>query len=240
MKIIFIHHSTGAGFIRYGNIRQNLKQKLPEVEFFDHGYNLNFPKNFQTKFYPYLAGLSDSKGSAMHIDYQIPDDNTNPDGLFKLFTLNPKEDNALSKILKYDMIIFKSCFPVTKITSDKMLEDYKHYYEEMKSVFANHPEKTFLALTPLPLRSELTKPEFASRAKTFANWLVNEFPKNSNTTFALDIFDLLSESEVDSKFENTLKREYCKTLPFDSHPNKSGSKIAGEAIVEKVINIINS
>ncbi|MCA9382354.1 hypothetical protein KC660_03035, partial [Candidatus Dojkabacteria bacterium] len=224
-----------AGFIRYGRIRENLRLKLPEAEFFDHGYNLGFQKKIQTKFSPYLAGFSDSDGNAMNFDYQIPDDNTNPDGYFKLFTQDPNEDNALSKILKYDMIIFKSCFPVTKITSDQMLNDYKHYFEEIKKVFLNYPEKTFLALTPPPLRSELTKPEYAARARIFSNWLVNEFPKNLNNTFALDVFDLLAEKS-NPKFINTLKRDFCKTLPFDSHPNREGSKMAGEELVEKVRN----
>lgn len=78
-NILFIHHSVGENLIRDGSIREILTEE--GFDFWDHGYN-------NSKF-----GLRNEKGNPAGC-YWIPEDNTNPDGLAALFSLEPDSDNV--------------------------------------------------------------------------------------------------------------------------------------------------
>jgi len=140
-NILFIHHSVGHGLIRDGSVREILGEA--SVDFWDHGYN---DRN---------SGLINEKGDPAGC-YWIPDNNTNPDGFANLFSLNPDGDNAFNKILNYhDIILFKSCFPASKITGNNRLKDlanpkrrslynYKRHYLNIRKTVDRYPGKFFL------------------------------------------------------------------------------------------------
>ncbi len=44
IKVLFIHHSTGGLLLFFGRVRKILKEKNPNIELWDHGYNLYSPK----------------------------------------------------------------------------------------------------------------------------------------------------------------------------------------------------
>jgi hypothetical protein len=217
-KVIFLHHSTGANLIKEGVLRDFLKLRLPDVEFWDHGYNL-FPFNIALFHH---TGLTDAKGKLTGTSYDVPNNNTNPDGFENIFSqlVTTKPKNTFSHLIGYDVIVLKSCYPVTKIKSDKQLEDYKKSYLKIRKRIDQFPNKLFVLFTPPPLRAALTKPEYAKRAKEFADWLNSkEYLEKRINLRVFNFFDLLINKET-----NTLKPEYCKVFPWDSHPNKKANR----------------
>ena len=98
-KIIFLHHSTGRLLLLLGRVRNLLKTKNEEVginyELWDHDYN--------------RMGLTGPTGKRLNVSFEIPQDNTDPDGLDVLFAqeVHNHADNALSYLLKFNVAIFK-------------------------------------------------------------------------------------------------------------------------------------
>jgi len=233
-RLLFIHHSTGGNLIHQGQLREILYAKTNELQFWDHGYNLNkylliSILNIIGNKLTFHTGLSDANGKLTGKDFNIQLSNNNPGDFAKIFGENPKKDITLSKILEFDIIAFKNCFPATKIDTDEKLESYKNYYLGMGVYFSQYPEKVFIAFTPPPLRKEVSKPEYAKRAQVFAKWLTTEWEKPSNT-YVFDFFSLLAD---DCGF---LKQDYCSFLPIDSHPNKKANEEIAPVFVDFLIN----
>jgi hypothetical protein len=214
-KIIFLHHSTGANLIAQGGVRERLTAL--GYEFYDHGYNAD--------------GLALADGSPTGTNFDIPDDNTNPDGFNVLFAqpVHTPPDNAFSHLLQYDVIAFKSCFPVSDIQSDEQLEEYKTYYRNIRAVMDQHRDKIFIVVTPPPLVPSATVPEVAARARAFANWLKSsEYLSGHPNVFTFDFFNLLADPAT-----NMLRSAYIGS-PDDSHPNEQANQIIGPQFADFV------
>ena len=69
VQIIFMHHSTGAGVMNDGGVRESLTNL--GYDFWDHDYN--------------EWGLSGPTGDNLGVNWNVPDDNTDPDGWFAIF-----------------------------------------------------------------------------------------------------------------------------------------------------------
>jgi hypothetical protein len=218
-KILFLHHSTGADLIKYGRVREGLSKAAAQIELWDHGYEPTTGNWVQRLFQPYIFGLRDGHGELRSETFHIPDDNTNPDGLARLFSLDSGEDTALRQILAFDIIIFKSCFPVTRISTDADLDRYKSCYLNIRECIRKHPDRLFIPMSPPPLRSSLTTKSCAARARMFASWLMSsDFRSSIENLIPYDYFDALAANAGD-RYPNVLRPEYCRPLWFDSHPN---------------------
>ncbi|HEX2906462.1 MAG TPA: hypothetical protein VHO69_06345, partial [Phototrophicaceae bacterium] len=158
-RIIFMHHSTGGALVGEGNVRERLTTL--GYEFWDHGYNGD--------------GLTNAQGQATGINWDMPNDNTDPDGWYNIFNqpVHSPADNTLSHMLEYDVIIFKSCFPASNIGSDEALQQYKDYFLSIRNVIDAHPDKIFIPLTTPPLVPNATNSEAAARARQWANYLTS-------------------------------------------------------------------
>ncbi len=224
IKLLFIHHSTGANLIAQGNLRKLLKEKSPNIEFWDHSYNLLPLWQITARVIPYYTGLCDKDGKLTGTDYKIKITNTDPQGYADLFS------QEISWLAEYDIIMFKSCFPVTKIETDEQLQHYKDRYLKIRESIDKLPNKKFFLFTPPPLRAEMTKPEYAQRARNFANWLKSiEYLGERKNMVTFDFFDFLADKD------NFLKKDYCPLIPFDSHPNKR----ANQEVAKELVNFIN-
>lgn len=69
-NVLFIHHSTGHNLIVQGKVREQLT--AAGYAFWDHDYN--------------PTGLTRPDGTRTGYSYNIPRDNTDPDGLAELFS----------------------------------------------------------------------------------------------------------------------------------------------------------
>ena len=230
-NVIFLHHSTGRNLIEEGKIRQMLTEK--GYSFWDHDYN--------------FIGLTRPNDSKTKTCYDIPDDtlgtrgsgNTDPEGLAILFKqpVNSAPDNAFSRLLQHEVVIFKSCFPNSAIKNEQMLEQYKKWFLEIRDVIDKHPDKIFIPFTLPPLHPLKTNPEEAKRARAWANWLKStDFLDGHPNICVCDFFDYLADSS-----SNMLKKEFQRNPnKGDSHPNELANRKIAPIFVEYIDNYIKS
>jgi hypothetical protein len=233
-KIIFLHHSTGRLLIQLGGIRKLLhaKNKIEgaNYEFWDHDYN--------------KIGLSGPLGNRLKISLEIPNDNTDPNGLDDIFSqpVHSPADNALSNMVLFNVVITKSCFPNSAIKTEAQLDRYKFHYSHIRETISRFPNIMFILLTQPPLipkpfpgypDSASTNIEDALRARKFSNWMKsNDFKNGSSNIFVFDLFDLLAEPETATKNANMLRHGYRSFLGFDSHPNYRANRVIAPIFVE--------
>ncbi len=220
-NVIFLHHSVGRYLIGQGEVRARLS--AAGYRFWDHDYN--------------YIGITDPEGALTGYSYGIPDDNTNPDGLAALFA-QPLHDlplNAFSGLMQHEVILFKSCFPVSNIRSDEQLEQYKRWYLAMREVMDAHPDHLFIVLTPPPLVPSATTPEAAARARAFADWLQSaEYLEGHPNVATFDLFGALAEDDPASPEVNMLRADYRRNEE-DSHPNETANREVGPRLADFII-----
>lgn len=224
-NVIFLHHSTGRNLIRQGGVRERLT--AAGFQFWDHDYN--------------YEGLIRPDGTRTGYSYGIPDDNTDPDGLAQLFSQRfcPWPVNAFSGLMQHEVIAFKSCFPVSRITSDEQLAQYKTYYHQIREVMDRHPNRIFIVVTPPPLNPATTDAETAARARAFANWLKSdEFMAGHPNVFTFDFFDLLAEGDPAAPDFNMLQVAYREGE--DSHPNQLANQAIGPLFADFIVEAVQA
>jgi hypothetical protein len=220
-NVIFLHHSTGKNLIEQGGVRELFTEA--GFDFWDHDYN--FP------------GLRRPDGSETGYSYRIPDDNTDPDGLANIFAqrVHALPLNALSGLLQHEVIVFKSCFPASDITSDEQLEQYKSWYLGIRDVMDQYPDHVFVVMSPPPLNPAATTPEAAARARAFADWLTSdEYLDGHPNVYTFDFFGYLAEDDSTSPEVNMLKAEY-RPDGEDSHPNQVANMTVGPVFAKAVM-----
>jgi hypothetical protein len=222
-NIIFLHHSVGQNMIAQGSVRELLAQE--GYRFWDHDYN--------------WPGLSDAAGKLVGYNYNIPGDNTDPDGLIGIFS-QPLFDlplNTLSGLMQHEVIAFKSCFPASAIASDEQLAQHQAWYLEIRNFMDQHPEKMFLVITQPPLNPAETSAGAATRARAFANWLKSDmFLGERRNVATFDLFDLLAENNLQAADANMLRQDYRQG--GDSHPTQAANAIVGPQFAEFIINAV--
>jgi hypothetical protein len=226
-NVIFLHHSTGHNLIHQGQVRERLTEA--GYEFWDHDYN--------------RPGLTRPDGTSAGYSYSIPNDNTDPDGLARIFSQHPYSwpRNAFSGLMQHEVIVFKSCFPVSDITSQAKLEQYKRYYLDIRDVVDQHPDRIFIVLSPPPLVPEHTTPEIAARARAFANWLKSdEYLDGHANLLTFDFFELLAGDDASAPDYNMLRSEYRRGHEGDSHPNPLANETIGPQFAEFIDNAVQS
>jgi hypothetical protein len=213
-RIIFMHHSTGLGVIQDGELRERFTEL--GYEFWDHDYN--------------DIGLTDSDGHSTGISWDVPGDNTDPDGWAAIFEqpYTAPPTNTLSHMLGFDIIIFKSCFPSSHIVDDGQLEQYRDYYLGIRDVIDQHPDKIFVAWTTPPLVPNETTPAAAANAQRWAEYLTSEeYLEGHPNLFVFDVHSIWADDE------GFLKAEYRQD-EWDSHPNALANRTAAPLLVELV------
>jgi hypothetical protein len=220
-NIIFLHHSTGNNLIEQGGVREKFSQA--GYDFWDHGYN--------------YQGLRGPTGRYTGYSYSVPNDNTDPDGLARIFAqrIFDLPLNTLSGLLQHEVIIFKSCFaPANNITTDQQLEQYKSWYLGLRNVMDQHPDKVFIVVTDPPLNPAETNFQEAARARAFADWLKSDaYLSGHPNVLAFDLFNYLAEDQPTSPDYNMLREAYREDA--DSHPNRIANETVGSLFVTFVI-----
>lgn len=224
-NVVFLHHSVGYNMIDQGSVREMLTQK--GYNFFDHDYN--------------YSGLRDPDGMPLGYSYNVPGDNTDPDGLIKVFSQSEfgAPLNTLSGLLQHEVIAFKSCFPASDIVSDEQFEQRKAWYLQMRDKMDQHPNKLFIVVTQPPLNPAQTKPEIAARARTFANWLKSdEYLSGHPNIVTFDLFGYLAEDDPTAPDYNMLRADYREGE--DSHPTRAANEVVGPLFADFIANVAQS
>lgn len=224
-SVVFLHHSTGRNLIEQGGVRERLT--AAGFDFWDHDYN---PR-----------GLTRPDGTSSGYSYDIPGDNTDPDGLARVFS-QPRFSlplNAFSGLLQHQVIAFKSCFPVSHIARDAQLEQYRVYYLEMRDVMDQHQDHIFVVVTPPPLNPAATDAQAAARARAFADWLGSDgFLDGHANIFTFDLFDMLAENDPSAGDYNMLRAGYREGE--NSHPNELANQTIGPRFADFIVQAVQT
>lgn len=227
VQILFIHHSVGRYLIRDGGLRDLLaaQTRLPgvTVELWDHDYN--------------KLGLTDGQGHQLETAFPLPGDDTDPSALARLFAGGDAEAAAArGKMLEFDLIAMKSCYPNSAIRSDADMDALKMVYAGLLGSLSALPGYRFLLLTSPPLAPLRTKGDDGHRARNVADWLVAEADGIPNVR-VFDLFDRLAAGRAD-RHADRLARPYRRLLPVDSHPNVRAGREIGPAVVAKMLDML--
>lgn len=142
---------------------------------------------------------------------------------------------------KYDVIIFKHCFPVSNIEEDKgkpdisseskRVENYKLQYEALRKKLREFPNNKFIIWTGAALVKKATKERNAKRANAFFDWVRSEWDKQGDNIYIWDFYTLETERGL------YLKGEYASGRK-NSHPNKKFSKMVAPFFSQRIVRII--
>jgi len=218
-NLFFLHHSTGNGLIEGGDMRGVIDTYNTDngtaFDFWDHGYN--------------AEGLRDADGAWTGAGYDIPGDNTDPDGLHTLWTTSNAARTAI--LANHEVIAFKSCFPASAITTPQMLDQYKAWYREMRDFFDTRPDRLFVVMSTPPLHRLATNLSEADRARAFADWLSSDqYLAGHPNVVCFDLFDALAQPDDGSVRRNMLLWDYEGShSSSDSHPNALANQTVGPA-----------
>jgi len=219
-RAVFVHHSVGRYMIQHGDMRKALR--AIDVGLWDTDYN---------KF-----GAHNELGVQVPAP-EVPDDNTDPDGLLRIFTQGSENDKRFIAWLQdFDVVALKSCYPASNIASDADLVARKELYRALSQAVSRALPAAVL-LTPPPLAPLRTNAANAARACDLASSLTNQLKLPLNVT-VFDLHGLLAR--IDAGGDGTLARPYRRWLPVDSHPNSVGARVAGSKLAEHLLGRIRA
>jgi hypothetical protein len=229
-NLFFLHHSVGDGLVVQGDMRGTIASYNTShgtnFQFWDHGYNGD--------------GLRNPAGESTGTNYNIPNDNTDPEGLYLLWTR--QESNyvgARNLILNnHEVIAFKSCFPNSAISDTAMSQQYKNWYLGMRAFFDTRPDRLFIVMSTPPLHRHATNTTEAANARAFANWLCSsEYLSGHPNIRCFNLFDYLAQGNDGSASANMLRYEYEGShTGDDSHPNTLANQTVGPVLAEFLCN----
>jgi hypothetical protein len=220
ISVIFMHHSTGEGVIYAGGVVPMMTEL--GYAFQHHGYNGD--------------GLSDAAGNYTGVNWNVPGDNTDPDGWQAIFNqpVTDPPSNTFSHMLQYDVIIFKSCFPASHIDSPGMFDAYMAYYASIRDVMDQHPDKLFIPWTTPPLVPNSTDAASAQRAQEWAAYLTSdEYLDGHPNIYPFDINSLWADAD------GYLRAEF-RVDEWDSHPNDIGNQVVAPIFVDFIDGAVQS
>ncbi len=196
-KIVFLHHSTGEAIWKGKTNR--------------YVYRLTGKGDVQKYFESYNRKNKTSYGiSAINFPKSSPYGwNNYPYDYYNIWVKNagtqPFKDEPTLEMLtpEYDVIIFKHCFPVSRIVPDtgspdinsdiKSLENYKLQYEALKNKMHEFPGNKFIVWTPAVNTKLKSKEDEAQRTLEFYNWITNEWDEKGDNIFIWDFYKYETE-----------------------------------------------
>jgi hypothetical protein len=249
MNIIFLHHSTGRNIwkgykpsiITRGihRINSQVAQKLmrePRIPIFFERYNKKNGTNYSINAIEYPKVEPYGWNNYPYDYYNIWVKNAGIEKYLEEPTLEILTNS-------YDVIIFKHCYPSSKILPDnetpdinsdiKTLENYKLQYNAIKEKIHEFPNKKFILFTgAVHVKYYLTEEE-AKRAKEFHEWVVNEWDLPDDNIYLWDLYELQTEGGL------YFKDEYAVS-EGNSHPNFNFSKKAAKLLFNRIIDVIET
>ncbi|MEA4812644.1 MAG: hypothetical protein VB108_08760 [Anaerolineaceae bacterium] len=251
-KLIFIHHSTGEGWLEdnYGDLGKTLMQNNYIVSDTNYGWGSD-DIGGRTDIGHWMSWFRGSNTSTYTRElYQYFGRNAN----YSRVQTDPGGEN--------EIVMFKSCFPnsglrgsiadpIPAITQNPLkdqgsdspyhtVSNAKGIYIDLLEYFKTRPDKLFIVITAPPLGSG----EWANNARAFNNWLVNDWLRGyqfknlrvfdfynvlTSNGGSPDKNDLASANGNHHRFKNG-KVEHIigsssNTLAYptgDDHPSKAG------------------
>jgi hypothetical protein len=236
-KILFLHHSTGH-CVWVGNTNKYLFKLTHKGDvqklFSDHNKKNNTNYYITERIFPKRAPYGWNNYPYDYYTIWVKNGGEKP----------YMEETTLEMLTpEYDVIIFKHCFPVSRILEDtgtpnidsdeKRLENYKVQYNALKSKMHEFPDKKFVVWTPAVYTKKYLSEEEGKRTREFYEWMMEEWDEKGDNIFIWDFYKYETEGNLFLLDENAFS-------PENSHP---GRKLSGEAAIllsKFVIDVIES
>jgi hypothetical protein len=216
-QLLFVHHSVGDNWLNYGGLKAQLLSARIGVHSCTYGDEIGE----HTDMYDWAPKFKNDIEKIFKFDYH-------PNNYYK----NNRQN---------DIIMFKSCYPNSHIVGEgeapgnptekiKTIWNYKAVFNELKDVFKEHPQKTFIYVTAPPMVPKETTPESAKLARLFNEWITGQFVKEYkdstglNNFLVFDLFDILADKE------GMLKLNF-RANDYDSHPNEGAGQAATQVFM---------
>jgi len=202
------------------------------TDFWDHSYN--------------DQGLRDPSGTILGINFSIPDDNTNADGLDAIFHEDRTNSSTpFAQLLNYNgtemnAVIVKSCFIENEYISspDDAFAQFQHYCN-IRDVMATIPSRVFIFLTSPPLnnRQDSSYKDCNNYMRHYCwDFMTNgTFTQNTTNVFVWDFNGMLMDNRSSGTNAFGLRAEYQSSTD-DSHPNEQADLINAPLFVQFVLN----
>lgn len=216
-KIVFLHHSTGYN-IWVGNTNKysyKLTGKGDVQRFFaDYNKKNKTHYNISERVFPKSTPYGWNNYPYDYYNIWVKNAGENP----------YMEEPTLEILTKeYDLIIFKHCFPVSRISEDtgspvinsnvKTIGNYKLQYNALKNKMHEFPENKFIIWTPaVNTKTGMTEDE-AIRTRQFYDWMINEWDENGDNIFIWDFYQYETEGGLYLADKNAFSHD-------NSHPNR--------------------
>lgn len=236
-KAIFLHHSTGYS-VWTGKTNRYLYKLTGkgDVQKFVARYNKKHDTNYlvSDRFYPKKEPYGWNNYPFDY--YNIWVKNAGPESYMEEATLE-----ILTR--EYDLIIFKHCFPVSRIIADsgapeidsdlKSLENYKLQYQALKEKMLQFPDNRFIVWTPAVNTKNLMSENEATRTREFRDWIVNEWDAKGDNIFVWDFYTYETEGGLYLADKNAVS-------PDNSHPNDEFSEHVAPLFGKFIIDVLES
>jgi len=239
VNIVFLHHSTGKTIWRGGNtFIQKVKLKLgfsSAVEGWFEKYNKQNKTRYHVNAIPFPGRESYGWKNYPFDYYNIWVKNGD-----KPYYMD--EPTLMFLTTKYDVIVLKHCFPVSKLGSggeviidsdEKTIENYKAQYNALYDEFIKYPDTKFLLWTPPALTKQKSKEEWAINMKVFYEWMKSEWDKQDDNVYLWDFRNLETQGGL------YLKDEFAESTS-DSHPNTRLAKKAYPLFCKRIVEVIQN
>jgi len=240
VKILFLHHSTGDAIWKGDS-------KSIEIKGIHLGADYDVPKWFTNN--------NKTKGTSYQIlEKKFP--NAKPYGwqnypydYYNIWVKNAGDQAYMGEptlemlTKKYNVIIFKHCYPVSNLISDstkidinspeKTIENYKLQYNALKQKLLQFPDTKFIVWTgAVMVQSQLSESN-AKLARSFFDWVRTSWDTENDNIFLWDFYELETEGGL------YLKSEYA-TSPTNSHPNKIFAQKVAPYFCQRIVDVIEN
>ncbi|MGQ1785731.1 hypothetical protein [Saccharicrinis sp. GN24d3] len=249
MNIIFLHHSTGDILWNgrqpsllnkaFRKISPKLAKKINKngliptmVKEHNKAFNTNY--NIQEMIFPKSSPYGWNNFPYDYYNIWVKNAGVEP----------YMEEPTLELLTKkYQVVIFKHCFPVCYINDEvdiadvdsdvKTMANYKLQYAALKDKLHKFTDTKFILFTGAAQVEGNISEDAARLAQDFFNWVRNEWDLPGDNIYLWDLYGLQTEGGL------YFKDEYASS-PTDSHPNNAFAEKAGKLLFNRIIDVIEN
>lgn len=152
-----------------------------------------------------------------------------------------REKNLDDLARAYDVVVFKHCFPVSRVKPDdgrpdaasreRTLANYRLQYEALRERLRGFPDKRFLVWTAAALPEGRTDPEQARRARAFAEWVKGTWDEPGDNVFVWDFHELETKGGLYLAPEHSAR-------PADGHPSAAFARLVAPLLARRIVDVV--
>ncbi len=151
------------------------------------------------------------------------------------------ELNLDDLVARYDVVVWKHCFPVSGIGPDgaapsvaspeKTIANYVLQYEALKARMRQFPDRRFVVWTGAALVEGATDPASAQRAQQFFAWVKGTWDEPGDNVYVWDFFELETGGGPYLLASNAASSN-------DSHPNATFSAAVAPLVARRIVDVV--